>query len=324
MRDNIKKYIITFRTGIILLLIFLFFSLTNSNFLTGSNLILILQEASVLGIMGIGMTFVLAIGGIDISVGRNMFLTAAFIAYLINYTSVFSEKFAGSWYGVLLFSVIAVILGAVTGALNGIMVVKGKLQPFIVTLAVGYVVRGLALKLTNSATVNMAAFSSAVNGKAGPIPYLVILFTVLLFLFHILLHYSRFGRHLMAIGNSRDKAKTAGIRVDRNIITAYILCGALAGLGGILSAGQVGAVSSTFGEGKEFAVISATVLGGTSLFGGKANIIPGGILGILLVTTIMNGMAMMNASSYAYSIVRAVIIFIAVMFDSIQYKGELR
>jgi ribose transport system permease protein len=128
----------------------------------------------------------------------------------------------------------------------------------------------------------------------------------------------------MAIGNSKDTAKAAGINITRNTIGAYMICGALTGLGGLLSAGQIGAIPSTFGIGNEFAVISATVLGGTSLFGGKANIIPGALLGIVLVTSIMNGLAMMDASSYVYSIVSAVIIFIAVMFDSINYTGQLR
>ncbi|MCL2684450.1 MAG: ABC transporter permease, partial [Synergistaceae bacterium] len=129
---------------------------------------------------------------------------------------------------------------------------------------------------------------------------------------------------IMAIGNDAVAAQKAGINVKRNVLAAYFICGALSGLGGVLSAGQVGNVAVYFAEGNEFEVISAAVLGGTSLFGGKGNVFPGAIIGILLIYTIMNGMAMMNASPYAYTIFRGAIIFIAVMVDSVRYKGELR
>ena len=128
----------------------------------------------------------------------------------------------------------------------------------------------------------------------------------------------------MAIGNSPESAKKAGIKVERNTVISFMICGGLGALGGILSAGQIGSVPLSFGEGNEFIIISAAVLGGTSLFGGKGNIIPGAVIGIVLITTIMNGLSMVNASPYIYTIVRAFIIFLAVMVDSIEHKGELR
>jgi ribose/xylose/arabinose/galactoside ABC-type transport system permease subunit len=133
-----------------------------------------------------------------------------------------------------------------------------------------------------------------------------------------------YGRYLMAIGNSPRNAERTGIRVNRNVISAYMICGMLGTLAGILSAGQIGSVSAGFGDGNEFIVISAAVLGGTSLFGGKGSILPGAVIGILLVTTIMNGLAMMNASPFIYTIVRGLVIFIAIAIDSRNYKGELR
>lgn len=128
----------------------------------------------------------------------------------------------------------------------------------------------------------------------------------------------------MAIGNDSAAAEKIGIKVTRNVIIAYVICGALAGLAGVLSAGQVANVSVYFAEGNEFLVISAALLGGTSLFGGKGSVIPGAFLGIILVTTIVNGMTMMSASPYAYKIVRGGIIFVAVMLDSVNYRGALR
>jgi ribose/xylose/arabinose/galactoside ABC-type transport system permease subunit len=128
----------------------------------------------------------------------------------------------------------------------------------------------------------------------------------------------------MAIGDSPRNAERAGIPVNRNMVSAYMICGMLGTLAGILSAGQIGSVSAGFGDGNEFIIISAAVLGGTSLFGGKGSILPGAVIGILLVTTIMNGLAMMNASPFIYTIVRGLVIFIANAIDSRNYKGELR
>jgi ribose/xylose/arabinose/galactoside ABC-type transport system permease subunit len=128
----------------------------------------------------------------------------------------------------------------------------------------------------------------------------------------------------MAIGNSETNARKAGINVNRSVVLAYTICGVLGAIGGILSAGQIGAVPAGFGEGNEFIVISAAVLGGTSLFGGKGNIFPGAIIGILMITMIMNGLSMINASPYMYTIVRGVIIFIAVMIESVRFTGERR
>lgn len=162
------------------------------------------------------------------------------------------------------------------------------------------------------------------NGRLGPIPNVVILFALVLLVFDHVLRRTAYGRHLMAIGNSSRNAERVGIKVNRDIVVAYIICGALGALGGILSAGQIGSVSAGFGEGNEFIVISAAVLGGTSLFGGKGSILPGAIIGIILITTIMNGLAMVNASPFIYTIVRGCIIFIAIAIDSIGHKGELR
>jgi ribose/xylose/arabinose/galactoside ABC-type transport system permease subunit len=128
----------------------------------------------------------------------------------------------------------------------------------------------------------------------------------------------------LAIGNDPIAAQKVGINVKRNIFFAYLICGMMAGLAGTLSGGQVGSISIYFADGNEFLVISAAVLGGTSLFGGKGSVFPGALIGIILVTTIVNGMTMMNASPYAYKILRATIIFLAVLVDSINYKGQLR
>ena len=323
-----KKEIISLvaRYGIFVVfgLLVVLFSLSNERFFTIENLFLILQQASPLGIAVVGMVFVLIVVGIDISVGRSMFFISTIIGFLITTTHVIPESLFSGMSGFLLVYAIAIILGVLIGGVNGLFVTKFKMLPFIVTLATGSILRGVGLKISGSASISVSVLGGVSNGRLGSIPIVLIIFVLTAVLFDYVLRQTVYGRHLMAIGNSFQNAERAGIHVQRNIIAAYMICGCLGAIGGILSAGQIGSVAAGFGEGNEFIVISAAVLGGTSLFGGKGNILPGAIVGILLISTIMNGLAMVNASPYVYTIVRGVIIFLAVALDSIESTRELR
>lgn len=308
-----------------LLILVIFFSLANRQFCTFDNLLLILQQASPLGIAVVGMVFVLLVAGIDISVGRSMFL----ISTLIGFLGTIGNEVLGAWlnhsWGLGLILSLVVIMGGLIGLLNGVLVTRWHMLPFIVTLATGSIMRGVGLKLSGSASLNMPpALVELANGRVGSIPIVVVLFIAIVVIFDYVLRHTQYGRHLMAIGASAKNANRAGIRVDRNVTIAYIVCGVLAAIGGILSAGQIGSVAAGFGEGNEFIVISAAVLGGTSLFGGKGSIFPGAVIGIILITTIMNGLAMMNASPFVYTIAKGFVIFSAIAIDSIRHRGELR
>jgi len=301
-----------------------YFATRNPRFFTVDNLLLILQQASPLGIVVVGMTLVLVLGGLDISVGRIMFLSGSIIGYVLTRTSLFPPGLFERADGYLIVFGICVLTGAIIGLINGLLVAKLRIVPFIATLAIGSIIRGIGLTISGSRTPATSLISGFVNSKLLGLPMTLVFFIVIALLFDFVLRRTVYGRHLMAIGNSPDMAHKTGINVARSTILAYVICGSLAGFSGGLLAGQVGAISISFGEGNEFIAISAAVLGGTSLFGGKGSIIPGAIIGIILVTTIMNGLAMVNASPYVYTIVRGCIIFFAVMVDSIKYKGELR
>ena len=308
----------------IFLLMVIFFARGNPRFLTVDNFLLILQQASPLGIAAVGMTYVLILAGIDISVGRNMFLSAHVFAYLLTHTSLLPPSlFDGAW-GYLAAFAICMSIGAAVGLANGLLVARLRIVPFIATLATGSLIRGTGLIISNSRTPSTSVLSGFVNGKVLGLPVTLLFFIAVALVFDHVLRRTPFGKHLMAIGNSPEMARKTSIRVTRDVILVYVLCGTLAGMAGALLAGQIGGVAVNFGEGNEFIVIAAVVLGGTSLFGGKGSIIPGALVGILLVTTIMNGLAMVNASPYVYTIVRGGIIFLAVMVDSVGFKGELR
>lgn len=319
---KIRSYLYQYGIYLIFLLMIVFFSTTNKNFLTVNNFLTILQQAAPLGIATIGVTFVLIVAGIDISIGQNMYLSAIMIALAME--AMKPSGFLGSVESYIILYALALLIGGLVGAVNGLFIARFKIVPFITTLATMGIARGVGLISSNSTVYYVEKLSPISNGRILGIPNVVIIMLVLVIIFDYILRRTSFGRHLMAIGNDSTAAQKIGINVQRNVFFAYVICGMMAGLAGVLLAGQVANVAVYFAEGSEFLVISAAVLGGTSLFGGKGSVFPGAIIGIILVTTIVNGMTMMNASPYAYKIVRGGIIFLAVMVDSINYKGELR
>ena len=294
----------------------------NPRFLSARNGLMILQQAAPLGIAVIGMTFVLIIAGIDISLGQNMYLSAIMVALTME--AMKPSGFLGSFWSYVVIFAVALLTGAAVGALNGLMISRFKIVPFITTLASMGIARGIGLIASNSQVYYVEKLSPISNGNLYGIPYVVIILIVLVLAFDFVIRRTAYGRQLMAIGNDSTAAQKIGINVRRNVFFAYLICGVLGGLSGVLLAGQVANVAVYFADGNEFLVISAAVLGGTSLFGGKGSVFPGALIGVILVAMIMNGMTMINASPYAYKIVRGAIIFIAVMVDSINYKGELR
>jgi ribose/xylose/arabinose/galactoside ABC-type transport system permease subunit len=235
-----------------------------------------------------------------------------------------TSGFLGSFWSYVIIFGIALLVGVIIGSLNGLLVARFKIVPFLATLAVQGIARGVALIASHSKVYFVPELSPISNGRWLGIPVVVIILLVFILIFDHVLRRTAYGRQLMAIGNDSAAAQKIGINVSRNVFFAYLICGVLAGLAGVLAAGQGGAIAVYFHQGDEFLVISSAVLGGISLFGGKGSVFPGALIGIILVGTIVNGMTMLNASPYAYTIVRGAIIFLAVMLDSINYKGELR
>lgn len=323
-RGGFLSWLSDYGIYVVLALLVAFFSMGNPRFFTVENLLLILQQASPLGIAVVGMIFVLLVGGIDISIGASMFFVSTLAGCLLNSSGLLPAAWLSDSRSLFVVLPLVLLLGAFIGWINGMLTTRFQILPFIVTLATASILKGAGLLISGSASIGVSSLGQLANGRLGPIPNVLLLFIVILIASDYVLRRTVYGRFLMAIGNSPRNAERTGIRVKRNVIGAYMICGMLGTLAGILSAGQIGSVSAGFGDGNEFIVISAAVLGGTSLFGGKGSILPGAVIGILLVTTIMNGLAMMNASPFIYTIVRGLVIFLAIAIDSRNYKGELR
>jgi len=334
MHENTKEAgFKTSRTGIFIVkygIYFIFFvmcimfSFSNKNFLTVSNFVLLLQQSAPLMLGVTGMAFVMMDGGIDISAGSNMYLSASVCGLLIIQLDAQGVVINNAGIYLLIFLVGAAV-GAAVGSINGLLIAKAKMVPFIVTLIMTSIARGIGMFITKAdlITINNLGFKLADKSFLG-ISILIYMAAAIMLVLHFVLRYTRYGIQLKAQGNNHEAAQKTGFNTTRNTFFAYIICGALAGLAGIMSAGSSGSVATSFAIGTEFIIIPAAVLGGISLFGGKGSILPGAVIGMMLVNTIVNGLTMMNANPYIYTIVSGIIIFIAVMVDSMNFKGELR
>ena len=323
-REKTVDFLVKYGVYIVFVILCVIFARGNPNFLTASNLVLLLQQSAPMILGVIGMTFVMMDGAIDVSAGSNMYLSAAVCGVLLTEFNKAGVNNNSLSIYILVF-LVAIVVGCSIGVVNGIMVARFKMVPFIATVIMTSIARGIGLYITNAKMITLNTLGFKLSDKVyGGISIQIYIALVLILIFHFVLHGTKYGLHLKAQGNNKQAAQKMGINTTRNTLTAYIICGGLCGLAGIMSAGSTGSIPSYFANGNEFVIIPAAVLGGTSLFGGKGNIIPGAIIGMILVNTIVNGLTMMDANPYVYTIIRGAIIFLAVMLDSINYKGELR
>lgn len=292
--------------GGILLLGFIFSQL-NPAFLQLRNLQNIIVQAAATGVVAIGMTFVIMTAGIDISVGGILFLTLVIATQLS--LGLHLDSFP------VLIYLAAIALGGMMGLVNGLIINYVRINPLITTLATLSVYRGIAIHITQAKIIippENARFLGIGKIAEIPVPFIVaILVTVIGIL---VLKYSRFGRYALAIGASLRSAKESGLPVRAVLILAYAIAGLCAGLGGMILLGRVGAVQTDMGIGIEFTVITAVVLGGTLLSGGRASML-GSLLGAIFLVMIDNGLNMVRVSAFIYDIVRGGVLVSAVLID---------
>jgi len=294
---------------ILFVLIFIIFGIVSPKFFTWQSLENAVKQASYIGIVAVGMTFVLLTGGIDLSVGSNMYVSTVVAGLLI-------QRFSASVGTALCACLLA---GVIFGAINALLVVKFKIIPFVVTLGTMVVGRGVGLMLTKSRAVNFPdAVAKIGSAETAGIPWPILIFAVIVAAAWVLLNRTTLGRQIYAIGHNLEGARKAGIRTERGQATAYILCGLFAALGGFISVAQLGNVNAGFGRGDEFDAIAAAVLGGVSLFGGVGSVFPGVVLGAVLIQTVSAGLVSARVDLYLHDLATAAIIFLAVLIDSVR------
>ncbi|WP_290778981.1 ribose ABC transporter permease [Exiguobacterium sp. UBA5002] len=282
-------------------------SIMEPDFLTLNNLFNILRQVSINALIAFGMTFVILTGGIDLSVGSILALSSAFVAGLMtDGTSALIAILAG------------LIVGAVMGALNGMVISLGKVAPFIATLATMTIFRGLTLVYTDGKPITGLSqggwFELFGRGYFWifPVPVLTMLlaFAVLYFI----LKKTTFGRYTYAIGGNEEAAKLMGIQVNKVKIMIYSLSGLMAALAGIILTSRLNSAQPTAGTSYELDAIAAVVLGGTSLSGGRGWIV-GTLIGALIIGTLNNGLNLLGVSSFFQLVVKGLVILFAVLAD---------
>lgn len=295
---------------LLLVVVISVFSSMSPRFLDAQNLTNIVVQSSSLAIVAAGMTFVLLTAGIDLSVGSIMFLSAA----------VAGKMVLGDWpLGAALVAVLAI--GILFGLVNAAFIAGLRVLAFVVTLSTLYAGRGLALYITETRAMNLPEELLAMGtGRWLGAPAPIWILALVLAISHLVLTRTPFGRQLYAIGNNPEAARKAGLPVQSLTASVYAISGLCAALGGLVSVAQLGAVSPTFGNQREFAAIAAAVLGGTSLFGGRGSVFPGTIIGALLIQTVESGLVIVNADPYLYPLVMAAIIFAAVLLDGVRQR----
>lgn len=274
-----------------------------------SNLLVILGLASTIGVISIGMTFVITAGGIDLSVGSVMGL-ASVVASLSWVQAAANQT---SW---LLMVVVALAVGAGAGFVNGIVIAYGRVVPFMATLAMLVGARGLAELFSNRQTqiVSVNGFLDFVRGDLLGVPTLIWIFLLVAVAGWFLLNRTTFGRRTVAIGGNFEAARLAGIRVKRHLVALYVLAGLTAGIAAVMMLGRTTAGTSTHGVLYELDAIAAVVVGGTLLVGGRGTII-GTVLGVLIFSTLTNVFTQNNMSTSVQAVVKGVIIVIAVLLQ---------
>ena len=305
--EHIPKFISKYGTLLAFVFLVIVISLLSPQFLKLPNIINILRQTSVNGIIAVGMTFVIITGGIDLSVGS-----------LVALTSVVACSFAHPGeFSVLFPLAIGLVVGLFGGFLNGFIIAKKHIAPFIVTLGMMTIARGLALVYTNGRPViNLSDnFNNIGGGYLAGIPIPILIFGLVALFGFFILKYTRFGRYIYAVGGNEESARIAGINTKAIIMGVYTITGFLSGLAGIVLSLRVMSGSPAIGQGYELDAIAAVVIGGSSLNGGVGSI-GGTVLGVLIIGVMNNGLDLLNVSSYWQQIVKGIIIIIAVLLDS--------
>ncbi len=276
----------------------------NPVFITPTNLINVVRQISILGIVSCGMAMLMISGGIDLSVGAT-----------ISLAGVVAGKILISGYGEFAAIAAGILVGALIGLVIGVIVAKTKVQPFILTLGMLSLIGGFALIVTSGQQIpNLGGdyFEPIGGGMVGFIPVPVIILFVVVISSHFLLRHTKWGRNWYAIGGNEETAYLSGINVNSHKIAVYVLNGLLAGVAAVTLASRIGAALPVMGNGYELRSIAAVVIGGVALSGGRGNIF-GVFLGVLLLGVISNSLNMLNVSSFYQNVSLGSVILIAVI-----------
>ena len=289
----------------IIIAITIVMSFVSPVFMTSKNIINIIRQISINGIIAVGMTFVILTGGIDLSVGSVVAITSVIVGSMLQGGS--------NW---LVACIVALLIALVFGAFNGFMIAYVGFQPFIATLATVTMGSGIALAYSDGKpfTISNESFLKIGQGYIGAIPIPIVLLVIVVAIGLIILKTTTFGRYVFAIGGNKNAAKLSGVRTRRVELMVYIISALCASIVGLILSARISSGQPTAGEGYELDAIAATAIGGTSMTGGVGSL-TGTIFGFVLLGLMTNSMNLLNINSFYQEIVKGILIIIAVFLD---------
>ncbi len=305
MIPTVRRIVVRYSTFLILAALMLLFSLVSSRFLQVNNLLNIVDQSALLAIVAIGVTYTIISGGIDLSVGSVVALVGAVSAGLIVRAGLPVPV------GILL----GLVFGALLGLVNGLFVVYGRLQPFVATLAMMAIARGLTLLYTQGRPISgMGEAYTFFGSRLGPIPVSILVLLVVVLVSGTVLRRTPFGAYVYAVGGNEETTRLAGVAVSRVKLGAYAFSGLMAAVGGIILTARLWSAQPQAATGLELQAIAATVLGGASLMGGAGTIL-GTVAGALIMGVLANGLNLAGVSSYLQQVITGGIFILAVLLD---------
>lgn len=328
---SIGRILLEGRAFFALIAIIAVFSFLSPNYFSLSNFLIMSSQVAIYGILSIGMLLVILNGGIDLSVGSILALCGVVAGAMMQGVEL-------DWAGVILYPpvwavvVLTIAVGAAVGALNGVLISVFKVPPFVATLGVMYVARGVALLMTNGLTYNNLRGTEALGNtgfnwlgfnRIAGVPISVIVLATIAILAGLMLSRSAFGRWLYASGGNERAAELSGVPTRRVKITVYTISGALAAIAGLVLSSQLTSAGPTAGTTYELTAIAAVVIGGAALTGGRGTV-RGTMLGAFVIGFLSAGLVIIGVSSYWQTVFTGAVIVLAVLMNSIQYGGGAR
>jgi ribose transport system permease protein len=309
LRERLSGVVSQLAAAGALIVVFVFLSFASPVFLSADNLFNIGVQTSYTAVIAIGMTLVIITAGIDLSVGSVAALSGVVGVVLMVQVGI----------PVVPAIIGGVLVGALCGLVNGLLVSVAGLNPFIATLGMLSVARGLVYIPTNAKAVFGApdSFRLLGQGVIGAIPIPIIVVAVVAIVGYVVLSRTKLGRYAYAMGSNREAARLSGIPIKRYLTSVYVISGALAGFGGMIASSQVASGQPNFGMGLELDAIAAAVIGGASLFGGQGTVV-GTLIGAFLIALIRNGSVLLDVNIYYQQVIIGVVIWVAVLWD--QYR----
>ena len=322
LKDH-KAILVRLQSLLALLLLIVLFSIFAEGFFTKDNFWLVLRQVSVNMCISVGMTLVILTGGIDLSVGSVLALSGAVMAGLLKNGLEFPSL--NLFISFTLFGAVlaGLIVGSFLGLFNGLMITRFRIPPFIATLAMLTIARGLTELWTGGAAITGLGktFGYLGTGWFFGVPIQVWTCAVIVVIFVIILRKTRFGRYVYAVGGNERAAKLSGLNINRIKLLVYTLAGALSAVGGLIVTSKLNSATPTAGEGYELDSIAAVVIGGTSLYGGKGSVL-GTILGALIIGVLNSGLIILGVPPFWQKVIKGFVILLAVAIDKFSIEKQ--